>query len=272
MPSAPRRVVLENIKKAEAEGRYNDHVDPFDPNDAYPVTEDYPYIKTKLSDKLVTWFRDNFEVKPYTKKDSEKYKKVRIFGRENLVGIDSAIVTSNHVYMFDCLTNKYALKGHYTYITAAYFNNLKGKLGDLMRAGGMLPIKMDLNIYRKFDEAVGYYLKKGNYVLFYPEEGMWWYYKKPRPFKNGAFHFAVKYNVPVIPVFFTFRDSGLLDEEGLPILYTDVHILKPVYPKKDVSEKENVDYLRKADFDQCVETYEDVYKVPYKLDNYKGEF
>jgi len=270
--SATRREVLDDISKAEIRGDYNCHVDPFNEDDAYPVTKDFPFIK-KGKIKLVNDLRNQFLVKPFISHQCKKVQHERVFGRENLKGIKSAIVTSNHVYMFDCLSVKYALKGHKTMVSAAYFNNLKGQLGDMMRAGGMLPISLkDLGALREFEKAVSYYLKKDNYVVFYPEQGMWWNYQKPRPFKNGAFHYAVVNNVPVIPVFITFRPSGKFDDEGLMIMYSDVHIMKPIYKNKDLSDKENVNYLRRLNHQMCVDKYEEVYKLKYRLENFAGEF
>lgn len=270
--NTPRKDVLANIAEAEKKGEYNSHVEPFDVNDSYPVTKDYPYIKhgwTKIKNDLI----NQFIVKPFTKKECEKTQHIRVFGRENIKGIDAAIVTCNHVYMFDCLSVKYALKGKDVKISAAYFNNLKGSLGDLMRAGGMLPINMtDLKALRKFEEAVDYYLKRKKYILFYPEQGMWWNYKKPRSLKNGAYHYAIKHNVPLIPLFITFRDSSLFDSEGLKIEYTDIHILNPIYLKPELSEKENIEYMRKLNHSMVVDLYEKTYHEKYKLDNYTGEF
>ena len=44
---------------------------------------------------------------------------------------------------------------------------------------------------------------------------MWWNYKKPRPFKPGAFKFAVTAEVPIIPFFITMEDTDKIGEDGL---------------------------------------------------------
>ena len=56
-------------------------------------------------------------------------------------------------------------------------------------------------------EAIDVLVKKKSYILIYPEQYMWWNYKKPRPFKDGAFRFACKHNCPVVPCFITIEDS-----------------------------------------------------------------
>ena len=48
-------------------------------------------------------------------------------------------------------------------------------------------------------------LKNGDVIHFYPEASLWPYCKKIRNFKNGAFDFAVKNNVPIIPMVYKFR-------------------------------------------------------------------
>ena len=101
------------------------------------------------------------------------------------------------------------MKGHKVYITGAEFNKQKGMLGILMREGGLLQFSSNKKAMRNLDNAITYYLEKNNYILFYPEQAMWWLYEKPRPMNKGAFHYAIKNNVTVIPVFITF-------EPGIP--------------------------------------------------------
>ena len=57
-------------------------------------------------------------------KVANKWEELQVEGRENLKGIKSAIVISNHVQMFDCIALKKAMKGHYTHFVAASFNNM----------------------------------------------------------------------------------------------------------------------------------------------------
>ena len=60
-------------------------------------------------------------------------------------------------------------------------------------------------------------VSEGEKILIYPEQGMWWNYRKPRPMTNGAFRFAVNNNVPVIPLFITMKDTDSIDGDGFPI-------------------------------------------------------
>jgi len=44
---------------------------------------------------------------------------------------------------------------------------------------------------------------------------MWWNYRKPKPLKPGAYTFAAKNHVPVLPCFITMKDSDIMGEDGL---------------------------------------------------------
>ena len=43
---------------------------------------------------------------------------------------------------------------------------------------------------------------------------MWWNYRKPKPLKKGAYTFAAKNHVPVLPCFITMEDSDILGDDG----------------------------------------------------------
>ena len=87
-------------------------------------------------------------------------------------------------------------------------------------------------------------------------------YEKPRPFKEGAFHYADKFDVPVIPTFITFRDSGKVDGEGLPIKYFTVHIMPPIYRDPSQNRAENVKTMMDKNYQMCKAKYEEVYGKP----------
>ena len=91
---------------------------------------------------------------------------------------------------------------------------------------------------------------------------MWWNYRKPKPLKQGAFIFASKNNVPVIPTFITMRDTDKTDENGAYIQAYTLHILKPIYPDEGLSQQENMAYMLKENERQCKEIYEKVYGEP----------
>lgn len=250
---------IEKYLDYEKNGKLNEEINPVDWNDCYPVTSDFNYIPTSLWDKFLIWLKKTFIISPYAWYKNKIERKTKIIGKEKIKGIKSAIVTCNHVYIYDCLTLRYALKKYKLKYCVADFNNRKGFLGNMMRADGILPLSKDYNVLKYFANAVEHYLLNDNYVVFYPEQSMWYMYDKPRPFKTGAFHYAVKFDVPIIPTFITYRNSGKFDSEGLEIKYFTLHILDPIYPKENLSKSENIEYLKETNYKMCKEVYEKTY-------------
>ena len=76
-------------------------------------------------------------------------------------------------------------------------------------------------------------------ILIYPEQSLWWNYKKPKPLKPGAFRIAARNNVPIVPIFITMEDSNIMGDDGFIIQQYTINIENPIYPDKDFNEKEN---------------------------------
>ena len=114
--------VLEKIKELDKQGRYNEHVDPVSYDYCYPVDPDYDYLHQPLKTRLKYFMIYNFIVRTMEPRELKRMG-FSVVGRENLKGIKSAVVTSNHINKLDCSLNRRALKGHKLYITAASFNN-----------------------------------------------------------------------------------------------------------------------------------------------------
>ncbi len=262
--------VLENINRLDQLGQYNEHVDPINYDICEPVGSDFPYLKKPWKTRLKYFFIYNLIVKSFEPRELKRMG-FSVVGRENLKGIKTAVCTSNHVNKLDCSLNRRALKGHKVYITAGEFNNMKGTLGDIMRASRMMPLSESFEGMKNFNHAVNTLLqKKGNYVLFYPERSEWWCYKKPRPLMDGAFHFAAKNNVPVIPSFITFTANGKKDINGIDMFDMKVNILKPIYPKEGLNNREQAQYLKEENYKAWKECYESTYGIPLVL-NTKSE-
>jgi 1-acyl-sn-glycerol-3-phosphate acyltransferase len=114
---------------------------------------------------------------------------------------------------------------------------------------------------RKFLDAVNKVLTDGHFVLIYPEQSMWWNYKKPKPLKRGGFNFAARSNVPVLPIFITMQDSDILDGDGFYVQEYTINIAPPIYPKPELSERENSEYMMAENTRIWKEIYEESYGV-----------
>ncbi len=132
---------------------------------------------------------------------------LKIEGKENIKYLKTgAISVSNHVLILDCTMIGLAFG-----FKKVYFTTRKGsfkipfvrKLIKLLRA---IPIPTKMSNTECFIKQLDFALQKGKIIHFYPEQALWPYYEKIRNFKNGAFNFAVRNNVPVIPIVITFRE------------------------------------------------------------------
>ncbi len=254
MLSATDDKTLDKICEYEKQGKLNEHLDdviaPYK-----PVDGTYNYFP-KLTIK--TFFQKHFIVAPF-RRYSNKVFQTKVVGRENLKGVKSAIVCSNHVNKLDCMAIQYALKPHKTYMTAAQFNNMEGFLGDMMRLGGMMPMGDSFPAMKNLDEAIAKLLKSGNYVAFFPERAEWWGYEKPRPLLNGAYHFAVKNNVPIIPVFITFNQTEASKKDRKGMKQFVVNIGKPIHAPKGLNAGEAKEWLKEQNYKTNCEIYEQFY-------------
>lgn len=260
-----KRDVEIKIEEAIERKEYNCHLNPIDYDNVIPVDGKYPYLKKPLSLKIKRFSEKILIVKPFIFYINRIKYKTKFYNRKKLKGIDKAIVTCNHVDMFDCLVATKCLRPHKVKITAAPFNNQKGFLGEMMRAGDMIPFSEDFEGKKNFNKAIDSFIKKNNYIIFYPEASLWWHFKKPRPLKNGAYHYAYKYQIPVIPLMITFTKRDKIDKEGFNVDKFHIFVLDPIYPQEGLSKQENINYLRDEDMKQRIAKYEEFYQEKYIL-------
>ena len=272
MAREDRLRVLERIKEYEEQGRFNDDVEEDAP--CAPIQPDeVDYINKKLSNKFMTRVA-NFLGKSFFE-NMIRHKKLIIKEVRNLENATSvkggAIVTSNHFHLSDNYavyrTIKPALKKHhylYKVIKESNYTNFKGPVRIMMRHANTMPLSSSYATMRKFFEGMGTLLAHGEKILVYPEQAMWFNYRKPRPLKPGAFKFAAKFNVPIIPVFICMKDSDVLDDDGFPVQELYVHYLQAIYPDSDLTVNENAKRMMERNYEQWVNTYELFYdeKLP----------
>ena len=262
-----RREILEKIQLYEKEGRFIEDVE-----------NDPPYARLQPGDvdyKHKKW-RTRTRNRIVSRKATKFYNKLIKSGACVIDGFDGlatlksvktgAIITCNHFNPFDSVPIRLAMKkmqpqkklftiireGNYTF---------PGIYGYFMRNCYTLPLASDFDVMREMIDAVDYWLNKGCFILIYPEQSMWWNYRKPKPVREGAFRFAVKSNVPVIPTFITMRDTDELDKDGYKIQAYTLHIGSPIYPEAGVSMKDNVERMMKANDDTWKQIYEKEYGI-----------
>ena len=77
----------------------------------------------------------------------------------------------------------------------------------------------------------------------FPEAAMWPYYNQLRPFKSGAFHFAITNNVPIIPYVLLFRKSKGFGKIVRKRPKITVVICKPIYANQSLDKKDQINDL-----------------------------
>ena len=275
--SKDRLEVLEKIDKLEREGKFDIDVEN-DPPTIELTPDNVDYLRKSGTSKLKRKVANKIG-KKFLKKMIKKNKLIikEIQGIENLKNVKTgAMITCNHFNPFDSFTiekvfrstKQHRSKKLYKVIREGNYTNFPGFYGFLFRNADTLPLSSNKRTMVNFMKAVDVILKKGDFILIYPEQSMWWNYRKPKPLKDGAFKMATRSNVPVIPIFITMEDSDIIGEDGFPIQEYTVNIEKPIYPDPEKSEKENTVMMKDKNYEVWKKIYEDFYQVPleYKCD------
>lgn len=261
-----RLQVIENIKHAVEKQEFhkkveiNDHI--VTPEEREHIILKYDTRKKKLrnkaktivatsiADSLTDFFNLNTEIK----------------GLENIKDIKTgAIITSNHFSKIDntiirYLIHKVGKKRKFDIIVQESNIFMTGSLGWLMKNNRTIPVnKSTKYITNNFEPTLKKLFDKKHFILIYPEEEMWFNYKKPRPGKIGAYHYACKYNVPIIPCFIEMQNTEKMGENGFYNQKYILHVMPVIYPDLTKDFKTAKEELRKKDYDLKVAKYEEVY-------------
>ena len=183
----------------------------------------------------------------------------RVTGRKNLRALkkSGAVSVMNHFSFLDTLFVRQATGYFRSFHTMGPKNNKTGLGGHIIRHGGMLPFSADLAAARNLNAEIGRLLEAGKIVNFYPEQALWTNYQKPRPMKDGAFHYAIKHRVPVLPIFCTFRKNKRGHMKRLRI-----HILPAIYADETLSRKEKLSDMKARTAAAWRKCYEEAYGSP----------
>ena len=217
-----KKEVVANIKNAADNGRFNDKVEIGDPEldstrrkkllgKYVKQRNEIPYhYRNWLARRIVDFI--TFGVNANTK----------VVGAEKIKHIKSgAIITSNHFNPVDTTIIRYGIKKarRYRMFIVSQDTNfaMKGFLGFLMRYADEIPVSkdkdyMERHFYRTLNNLL---VNKKEYILIYPEQEMWFNYRKPRPPKRGAYFYAAKFNVPIISCFVEMTDMDKDDKQRM---------------------------------------------------------
>jgi 1-acyl-sn-glycerol-3-phosphate acyltransferase len=266
--SQDRKEVLDKIKEYEQKGWFDKDVEN-DPPAPELLPNKVDYLCKKLSSKISRWIANRVGDRYFLnliKKDVLVIDGVEGLEYAETALKNGAIITCNHFSAFDnyivfhCVRKYLPKKYLYKVIREGNYTNFPGLYGFLFRHCNTLPLSSNRRTMINFMSATNELLKSGESILIYPEQGMWWNYKKPRPFKIGGFKMAYRAGVPVLPTFITMTDDPeRFDENGYPVQRHTLHIMPPIYPDQTLGEKVGAEKMKDEAFALCKAKYEEVY-------------
>lgn len=278
---------------------------PFDPHETafpYPEYTDHHYLLVKEDDGTVFdkdypyidespafeakrfWFRVALFL--FGNPICRTRMMLKVNGRENLkkyrdVIKKGAISVSNHVHMWDYIGEMLVLMPHRPNILS-WANNLRGENKTNIRLSGGIPVpENNIRATAKFVSAVDNYLQKGGLLHVMAEGTMWEFYMPIRPFKQGAFFFAVRNNKPILPMAYSFREV----KGPLKLLwkhaFLTLNIGEPIYPNMDLDKEAAITDLtirtheavcRLAGIDPVENQYPPLFDNSKRVDYYATEY
>jgi len=269
--SEDRLKILKKIEEFEKNGTFDVDVEEDPPT--IPLTpENVDYLNKKRSSKIKNVIANSAGkrfMNNLLKEDKLIIKEIK--GIENLKSVKSgAVITCNHFNPFDsfAIEKTFRMSGQnktkklYKVIREGNYTNFPGIYGFFFRNCDTLPLSSNIETMKEFLKAVDTILQRKDFILIYPEQSMWWNYKKPKPLKIGAYKFAARNNVPIIPIFITMQDSRIIGEDGFFVQEYIINIGKPIYPDSKLSEKENASIMKSKNAEIWKNIYEDFYKIP----------
>lgn len=192
----------------------------------------------------------------------------KISGLENLKAAPKGIITSNHFHILENTAVRTAClrAGRPAPGIVIQASNLAqpGVEGMIMRYYPTVPVGRGMNYMgREFLPQLERLLDRQKTVLIYPEQEMWFNYRKPRPPKRGTYYYAAKLGVPVIPMF-----VGITKDGSRPHFAAIVG--QPLYPTPGQSVAKASKELAQLDWNFKQAAYEQLYGRPYTA-NWEGD-
>ena len=274
--SQDRLRILAKIAEYEKQGRFAEDVED-DPPSRQIQPGEVDYQQKKFSSKIKSYFAFKAARKFLNKMLKSKQIIIKgIEGKENIELLNGGtIITCNHFnpldsfaiqYVYDEIKKQKKRGKFFRIIKEGNYTSFPGFYGKLMRSCNTLPLSSNYKTMNEFLLAVKNLLSAGNYILIYPEQSLWWNYRKPKPLRKGAYTLAIKNNAAVLPVFITMQDSDIVDSDGFFVQEYMIHICKPIFPNPEISRNENIEFMMNENYSAWKKIYEDTYKIPLRYE------
>ncbi len=131
----------------------------------------------------------------------------KIKGKKNKRHAKNVVYIGNHVHQLDSLLYPTSIYKPNLFITTLQSNLGFPIISQYFRLGGCAPIPTETSQLIRFSKATNEILKNGKALFIYPEASLHPYLDHVRPFRSGAFNFALKANSTIIPTVMTFHKA-----------------------------------------------------------------
>lgn len=266
--------VIQNIQNAAKRGNFHCKVEVNDP--VLSAVQKKELLENYLKNKDSFRYKMNNSIAGVIANVvSRKENRITEFtGLKNIKSVaGGAIITSNHFNPLDNTIVREMVRrnGRNKLVIVCQETNLamSGIVGYMMNYTDIIPISSDLGyMSHQFIKMMKEQLDKKNDILIYPEQEMWFNYRKPRPLKRGAYYYAAKLNVPILSCFVEIRTLSRKETEAFYRVKYIMHILPPIYPEKGKSVRENSIAMCQKDYLQKKAAYEKAYgkKLTYDFE------
>lgn len=267
-----RPAVIENIKNAAENGDFYKKVELNDPvlseAQAKAITDKYLSARKTFGYKCKAFLARSIA----NVATMAVNKNTEIIGDvEPSVINNGAIITSNHFSPLENTVIRYFVKKkglkRLNIISQVENFAMKGIIGFLMNYADTIPLSNDMHyLARDLTQVLKQLADEKEVILIYPEQEMWFNYRKPRPFKRGAYHFAAKLNRPIISCFVEIIDLPKKENDQFRKVRYRLHVLGVIYPDSNKSVKENSNEMCQKDYALKKSAYEKIYAKPLTYD------
>lgn len=277
MVTPNRDPVIENIKKAVQEENFNCKVEINDP--VLTNEESAEILKRYLNMRKTPKFRflNLFAGRIADLATWYINRNTLLEGLENIEKLKGpAIITTNHFNPMENtiirLLSQKTKRGNLYVVSQDSNLKMKGFFGFFMYYMDIIPVSKRNRGYmtKYFEKLIDEAIKRGQNILIYPEEEMWFNYRKPRPGKRGAYYYAAKKNLPIISCFTEIRTLPKMETKEFHKVQYVLHVLDPIIPKEDMDVRENSLWMQQKDYEQRVTAYEKCYgkKLTYEFEDW----
>ena len=221
------------------------------------VDENYPFLDKSLKFRFVRRLQHLGSHTLVTVMCLVRYG-LRIEGRKILrkhrkLLKNGAMTVSNHVHRWDFLFVLQAVRFRMMYFPV-WKEQLRGPDEGFIRRAGGIPVPEDIHTIKYFNKAFDEICAGKKWIHAFPESSRFDYFQPIRPFKKGVFTMAHRYNLPVIPIAFSYRKPCfpftlvnlfrfLAGKQKLPMI--TLRMGEPILIDKDLPRKEAVQKCRK---------------------------